>query len=112
MAIAVASGVAPERGLFTAIVGGLLVSALGGSRCQIGFWIGLIGPRQTLYKSFTAKGGQKRSTVHRRFNALRRFRNRVAHHEPIFLRPLVQLHSEIDWALHHSRFEQVSTTAA
>ena len=36
MAIAVASGVSPERGLFTAIVGGFLVSALGGSRYQIG----------------------------------------------------------------------------
>lgn len=36
MAIAVASGVGPERGLYTAIVGGALVSALGGSRFQIG----------------------------------------------------------------------------
>ncbi len=36
MAIAVASGVAPERGLYTAIVGGFLISLLGGSRFQIG----------------------------------------------------------------------------
>ncbi|TKA94395.1 sodium-independent anion transporter, partial [Cereibacter changlensis] len=36
MAIAIASGVGPERGLYTAIVGGFLVSALGGSRHQIG----------------------------------------------------------------------------
>ncbi|MBB5221083.1 SulP family sulfate permease [Amaricoccus macauensis] len=36
MAIAIASGVAPERGLYTAIIGGFLVSALGGSRFQIG----------------------------------------------------------------------------
>src|ERR1700704_705032 len=36
MAIAVASGVSPERGLYTAIVGGFLVSMLGGSRYQIG----------------------------------------------------------------------------
>src|SRR6201994_2632577 len=36
MAIAVASGVAPERGLYAAIVGGIIVSALGGSRFQIG----------------------------------------------------------------------------
>jgi SulP family sulfate permease len=36
MAIAVASGVSPERGLYTAIIGGFLVSALGGSRFQIG----------------------------------------------------------------------------
>lgn len=36
MAIAIASGVGPERGLYTAIVGGFLVSLLGGSRYQIG----------------------------------------------------------------------------
>lgn len=36
MAIAVASGVAPGVGLYTAIIGGFLVSALGGSRYQIG----------------------------------------------------------------------------
>ena len=36
MAIAIASGVGPERGLYTAIVGGFLVSAFGGSRYQVG----------------------------------------------------------------------------
>lgn len=36
MAIAVASGVEPGRGLYTSIIGGFLVSALGGSRFQIG----------------------------------------------------------------------------
>ena len=36
MAIAIASGVSPDRGLTTAIIGGFLVSALGGSRFQIG----------------------------------------------------------------------------
>ena len=36
MAIAIASGVPPDRGLYTAIVGGFLISALGGSRFQIG----------------------------------------------------------------------------
>ena len=36
MAIAIASGVGPERGLYTAIAGGFLVSLLGGSRYQIG----------------------------------------------------------------------------
>src|SRR6185437_5419628 len=36
MAIAVASGVGPERGLYAAVIGGLCVSALGGSRVQIG----------------------------------------------------------------------------
>src|SRR6202035_1832569 len=36
MAIAIASGVTPDRGLYTSIVGGFVVSALGGSRFQIG----------------------------------------------------------------------------
>src|ERR1700752_3972763 len=36
MAIAIASGVAPDRGLYTAIVGGFIISLLGGSRFQIG----------------------------------------------------------------------------
>lgn len=36
MAIAVASGVSPERGLYAAVIGGFLVSALGGSRYQVG----------------------------------------------------------------------------
>lgn len=36
IAFAIASGVSPEKGLFTAIVAGFLVSALGGSRVQIG----------------------------------------------------------------------------
>src|SRR3984885_14323148 len=36
MAFAIASGVSPERGLYTTNIGGFLVSALGGSRFQIG----------------------------------------------------------------------------
>ncbi|HEY8974987.1 MAG TPA: SulP family inorganic anion transporter [Burkholderiaceae bacterium] len=36
MAFAIASGVKPEQGLFTAIVAGLLISGLGGSSVQIG----------------------------------------------------------------------------
>ena len=36
LAFAIASGVAPERGLYTAIIAGFLISALGGSRVQIG----------------------------------------------------------------------------
>ncbi len=36
MAFAIASGVSPEAGIYCAIVTGFLISALGGSRCQIG----------------------------------------------------------------------------
>ena len=35
MAFAISSGVPPQAGIYTAIVAGLVVSALGGSRCQI-----------------------------------------------------------------------------
>ena len=36
IAFAIASGVSPEKGLYTAIVAGFIISALGGSRVQIG----------------------------------------------------------------------------
>ena len=36
LALAIASGVRPEQGLFTAVIAGFLISALGGSRVQIG----------------------------------------------------------------------------
>lgn len=36
IALAIASGVSPEKGIYTAIVGGFIVSLLGGSRVQIG----------------------------------------------------------------------------
>ena len=51
MAIAIASGTTPERGLYTAIVGGFLVSALGGSRFQIG------GPAGAFIVLVAAAGG-------------------------------------------------------
>jgi SulP family sulfate permease len=52
MAIAVASGVSPERGLYTAIVGGFLVSLLGGSRFQVG------GPAGAFIVLVAATGAQ------------------------------------------------------
>jgi SulP family sulfate permease len=36
IAFAIASGVSPEKGLFTAIIAGFIISAVGGSRVQIG----------------------------------------------------------------------------
>jgi len=36
MAIAIASGVSPERGIYTAIAGGIMISLFGGSRFQVG----------------------------------------------------------------------------
>ena len=94
----------------------------------LGFWVGLLGPRYdatlwraTLYAGFGANGrGLRRSLVHGRMNALRRFRNRIAHHEPIFDRDLTLVHAEIleaiawmcpltaSWTAHHSRFDSVA----
>lgn len=58
---------------------------------KFSFWVGLLGPkydaslwRGCLHKCFKSKSGLPRKTVHGRFNAIRRFRNRVFHHEPIF----------------------------
>ncbi|MGA9959926.1 MAG: SulP family inorganic anion transporter, partial [Acidobacteriaceae bacterium] len=36
MAFAIASGMPPQSGIYTAIIAGFLISALGGSRLQIG----------------------------------------------------------------------------
>jgi SulP family sulfate permease len=36
IALAIASGVSPEKGLYTAVIGGFIISFLGGSRVQIG----------------------------------------------------------------------------
>jgi hypothetical protein len=99
------------------IIPGKIVAEL-----KFAFWVGLMGPqydasiwRRALYRCFLVGGGKKRSTVHGCLNAIRRFRNRVAHHEPIFHRPVEQMHNEIieaigwmcadtgSWTLHHSR---------
>lgn len=54
MAFAIASGAKPEQGLYTAIVAGLLVSALGGSRLQIA---GPTGAFIVILAGVTAKYG-------------------------------------------------------
>ena len=54
MAFAIASGVKPEQGIYTAIVGGLLVSLFGGSRLQIA---GPTGAFIVILASVTAKYG-------------------------------------------------------
>ena len=36
IAFAIASGVSPEKGLYTAIIAGFIISVMGGSRVQIG----------------------------------------------------------------------------
>ncbi len=57
MAIAIASGVSPERGLYTAIAGGFIVSLLGGSRFQIGGPAGAFIGRSPASSSVTVTTG-------------------------------------------------------
>lgn len=98
---------------------------------SFGFWVSLLGPgydatiwRQACYRAFTQNGKHlSRKAVHGRANALRRIRNRIAHHEPIFPGNLVGSHDEIlemiawmcgltaQWATHHSRFPAVFASA-
>ncbi len=93
---------------------------------KFAFWVGILGPsydatlwRAALHKCFPNARSLRRKQVHGRMNALRRFRNRVAHHEPIFFRPVARMHNEIieaigwmcadtrAWAEHHSRVSRV-----
>jgi len=67
---------------------------------KFSFWVGLVAPkydgtlwRHSIYKGFSVGAGKKRRDVHGRFNALRRFRNRVAHHEPVYIKA-EQMHRE------------------
>ena len=60
MAFAIASGVRPEAGLFTAIVAGFLISAFGGSRVQIG---GPTGAFVVLVYAIVAKYGLEKLII-------------------------------------------------
>lgn len=92
---------------------------------KFAFWVSLLGRsydatlwRQCLHKGFQSGRGRRRSDVHGRLNAIRRFRNRVAHHEPIYDKAM-QMHGEIieaigwmcldtqQWTIGMSRFHEV-----
>src|SRR5258705_4702377 len=55
MAFAISSGVAPQAGIYCAIVTGFTISALGGSKTQIGgpTCVVLVGVAGALYKNWT-----------------------------------------------------------
>jgi hypothetical protein len=93
---------------------------------KFAFWIGLLNAgydntiwRKALYRGFRIGGARKRHVVQGRLNAIRRLRNRIAHHEPIFHRDTLQDHAELldaigwmcadtcAWATHHSRVPAV-----
>jgi hypothetical protein len=102
-----------------------------------GFWVSILGAgghgpphdpgkrnyemtlwRPCLYRAF-AGARMRRADVHRRLDYLRTFRNRIAHHEPIFTRHLQADYQSIltaagwicpttrDWITHHSRVEDL-----
>ncbi|WP_275100178.1 hypothetical protein [Sedimenticola hydrogenitrophicus] len=103
-----------------------------------GFWVSLLGKggrgaspdtykknydmtlwRPALYKAFPHGGRRSRAQTHGPLDYLRTFRNRIAHHEPIFNRHLEQDYRSIlevagwicpdtaDWIRHHSRVEEL-----
>jgi hypothetical protein len=70
---------------------------------SLGFWVSLLAQRyaepfwkRCLFRAFTSDGRyMNRKHVHQRLNTLRRFRNRVAHHEPIIFNDLAHTHGEL-----------------
>lgn len=115
-----------EGGKVTALPGAVV------AELKLGFWVSLLNRRydtslwrQCLHLAFLpAARSRGRQPIHQRINVLRRFRNRVAHHEPIFHLDLDRMHREIietigwmcpdtsRWAASLSRFEEVSGLAA
>ena len=68
MAFAIASGARPEQGLYTAIIGGLVVSLLGGSRVQIagptGAFIAILAGVTAKYGIDGLRGGHADGRLH------------------------------------------------
>src|SRR5579862_3768416 len=60
MAFAIASGVAPQAGIFTAVIGGILISGLGGTKVSIG---GPTGAFIVILYSIYAKYGAENLAV-------------------------------------------------
>lgn len=62
---------------------------------SFGFWVSLLGGAYhnslwtpVLHRAFPHLGNTKHKAVYYTFNQLRKLRNRIAHHEPIFNRHL------------------------
>lgn len=77
---------------------------------SFGLWVGLTDaglPRHPtlsyetalwqprVVKAFPALGGVRRKQLHRELDEIRRFRNRLAHHEPIFAAPLTRIRDDL-----------------
>lgn len=97
---------------------------------NFGFWVSIFGPKYdtslwvpALRHAFPNRPKRcERKGVSGRLNAIRRLRNRVAHHEPILHRNVAQDHAQIidaldwmcpftaKWVAVHSRFDDVNGT--
>ena len=116
---------------------GRLVAAL-----SFGFWVSLLGSggrmdsdgrranyemtlwRPAIRRAFPHRMPLTRKQAHRPLNVLRQLRNRIAHHEPIFVRPLLEDHQRIlevtgwispaaqAWIKHHSSVPRVLDEAS
>ena len=77
---------------------------------SLGFWVGLLDVgvarhslldyetalwRPRLNKAFPNRGALERKQVHSKLDRIRKFRNRIAHHEPIFGAGLLEMHNLI-----------------
>lgn len=97
------------------------------AQLSLGFWVGLLGTghnyemalwRPALRHAFTDAVGTRKE-LYKDFDRLRTFRNRIAHHEPIFHRHLAADHMHIvrlvelispvaaEWVMENSRVEAV-----
>lgn len=96
------------------------------SELSLGFWVGVLGRkyetslwRECLRHAFPNRPKRvERKQIHKVLNAIRRLRNRVAHHEPILHRDLRADHRDIlaliswmcpqtsEWVRAQSRFEE------
>ena len=98
-------------GFWVSLLGrGGRAATLGAAKCdyEMTLW------RPALHRAF-ANARLRRADAHARLDYLRTFRNRIAHHEPIFARHLAADHNSIllvtgwisaemrDWISHHSR---------
>ncbi len=99
---------------------------------SFGFWVSLLGRnkadyemtlwRPALRRAFPHASSLNMKNAHRRLNYLRKLRNRIAHHEPVFMRDLAQDFQSIltvtgwispamrDWIELHSRVEAILQT--
>ena len=108
-----------QRAQGAAIAPGHVVAEL-----SLGFWVGLLANRYhqrlwepALHAAFPHLAGRRRD-LHRKLESLRKLRNRIAHHEPIFARNLTADHNRlldvlgaispvaVDWVKQNSRVPQ------